>query len=43
MSDEKRDVAAGVNVAEADDVAKADDAARGAAGVPAQRDRKSVV
>lgn len=35
MSDEKRDVAAGVNVAEADDVAKADDAARGAAGVPA--------
>lgn len=35
MSDEKRDVAAGVNVAGADDVAKADDAARGVAGVPA--------
>ena len=35
MSDEKRDVAAGVDAAGADDVAKADDAARGAAGVPA--------
>ncbi len=35
MSNEKRDVAAGVDAAGADDVAKADDAARGAAGVPA--------
>lgn len=35
MSDEKRDVAAGVDAAGADDVAKAGDAARGAAGVPA--------
>ena len=35
MSDEKRDVAAGVDAAGADDVAKADDAARGAAGMPA--------
>ena len=35
MSDEKRDVATGVDAAGADDVAKADDAARGAAGVPA--------
>ena len=35
MSDEKRDVAAGVDAVGADDVAKADDVARGAAGVPA--------